>query len=612
MSAKARDHEIPVFFAVDDRYVPYLATALCSMMDNASKEYKYCIYILIDTLSAQNRANLLRMQNEHFTIEFINVGDQLNKLGTKLHLRDYYTKATYYRFFIPELFPQYKKGLYLDCDIVVLGDISELYNTELDDCLLGGVTDEVITDIPVFAEYAERVLGVARKEYFNAGILVMNLEEMRRVQIDKALVRLMQRYQFCVAQDQDYLNVLCHGNMVYLEKAWNKTAFPDSDRGKHPHIVHFKINWKPWHYEGVAFEQYFWHYADQTVYKDVLLAERDSYSPEQTEEDGRQYAGLMALASAEIEKTKRPGYQLPLRLSVQCQLQRQADVPAPAQDRLEVLRRIAEYERLGLFDRDVEKDPPGRQIQPGEVDYLGKKLSTRIFTRIANRVGKHYFDGCIKRGELVIKSIRGIENYLAVADSGVMITANHFSIYDNYAVYKVLESYLGKKRLYKIIREGNYTSFKGLFGFFFRHCNTLPLCSNIGVWRELLSAVSTLLKRGEKILIYPEQGMWWNYRKPRPLKMGAFQLAAKAGVPVLPFFLTMEDTDRIGSDGFPIQAYTVHILPAIYPDACKAVRENAKRMCAENYELWRRTYEDVYNVALSYTTEGKEVQPCSM
>ena len=73
MHTKAQNNEIPIFFAVDDRYVPYLATAMRSMMDNASKAYKYRVYILIDALSAQHRANLLGMQNEHFTVDFVNV-----------------------------------------------------------------------------------------------------------------------------------------------------------------------------------------------------------------------------------------------------------------------------------------------------------------------------------------------------------------------------------------------------------------------------------------------------------------------------------------------------------------------------------------------------------
>ena len=279
--------------------------------------------------------------------------------------------------------------------------------------------------------------------------------------------------------------------------------------------------------------------------------------------------------------------------------------------RTEVLRRIEEYERLGYFDRDVENDPPSRPLRPGEVDYTGKKWRTRFTTRMANHIARSYFEDCISRGELIIREVRGKENFAAVANQGTLITANHFNAYDNYAVYKAIEPYLGKRMLYKIIREGNYTSFKGLFGFFFRHCNTLPLPSNHHVFREFRDGLSVLLERGEKVLIYPEQAMWWNYRKPRPLKPGAFHFAAASNVPVLPIFISMEDTDRLDTDGFPLQAYTLHILPAIVPDPRLNVRENADKMCNENFLLWKQTYESVYGIPLTYTTQTSEVSPCS-
>ena len=74
---------------------------------------------------------------------------------------------------------------------------------------------------------------------------------------------------------------------------------------------------------------------------------------------------------------------------------------------------------------------------------------------------------------------------------------------------------------------------------------------------------------------------------------------------------TLEDTDRVGGDGLPIQAYTVHILPPIYPDKNLSVRENSEMMCRKNYQLWKDTYESFYGIKLEYTTDG-EVSPCSI
>lgn len=276
-------------------------------------------------------------------------------------------------------------------------------------------------------------------------------------------------------------------------------------------------------------------------------------------------------------------------------------------ERLEILRRIEEYEKQGIFDLDVEDDPPTVPIKPGEVDYKYQKRSTYIRSEFANFVAKTYFDLQILMGNLVIKEVRGMENYLAVKDRGVVITSNHFNQNEQYAVFKVIEKDLGRRRLYRVIREGNYTSFKGFHRLLFRNCNTLPLSANRTVFREFCEGIDYHLKRGEKVLIYPEQAMWWNYKKPRPLKNGAFRFAAESKAPVLPFFLTMEDTEKVGKDGFPIQAYTVHILPAIFPCENMSVRENARIMAEKNYNMWKEVYENFYNTPLTYTTEGKEL-----
>ena len=87
-----------------------------------------------------------------------------------------------------------------------------------------------------------------------------------------------------------------------------------------------------------------------------------------------------------------------------------------SQDKLNILKRIEEYEHLGYFDRDVEDDPPTRPLEAGEVDYLGERRWTRISSEFANHVAKTYFDRLIAKGELVIKEVRGIENYRAVSD----------------------------------------------------------------------------------------------------------------------------------------------------------------------------------------------------
>ena len=118
-----------------------------------------------------------------------------------------------------------------------------------------------------------------------------------------------------------------------------------------------------------------------------------------------------------------------------------------------------------------------------------------------------------------------------------------------------------------------------------------------------MSATDELLKSGNFVLVYPEQSMWWNYRKPKPLKKGAFSFAAKNNVPVLPCFITMKDSEFLGDDGFFTQEYTIHIAPPIYPDEAQTNGKNVDDMMKKNYEVWKDIYEKEYHIPLTYTTE---------
>ena len=293
---------IPVFFAVDDCYAPYLCVALRSLIDNSSPRNQYHIHILIETLSDQNRALLLAMATENIQIDFIPVTEKLKTICEKLHLRDYYTKATYYRFFVPEMFPQYDRGVYLDCDIILTTDVATLYRTPMGRNLIAAVNDEIIADIEVFARYSEQVLHIPRTEYINAGILVMNLAEMRRIEIEKRFAEMLSKRIYRVAQDQDYLNMLCYGRIHHLPLKWNKTPMPDSDRDRTPKIAHYKINFKPWKYDNVPYGELFWQYASKTPLYQSLLDAKNKYTDEQKKRDSMQYASLVGLALAEISQ----------------------------------------------------------------------------------------------------------------------------------------------------------------------------------------------------------------------------------------------------------------------------------------------------------------------
>lgn len=272
-------------------------------------------------------------------------------------------------------------------------------------------------------------------------------------------------------------------------------------------------------------------------------------------------------------------------------------------ERLKAEERMTELEMLGEFDKDVEDDPKSSELLPEDIDYLHKKLKTKILSALTIRAGGKFFRNQQKTGNLIIKEIVGTEN-LKNLKGGAIVTCNHIHPFDNYIILQAIKPCLKKNgRFFKVIKEGNYTNPPKGFEMFMKYGDTLPLSSNHKTMRKFLESVSVLLSKNKKILIYPEQSMWWNYRKPRPLKNGAFSIAISNNVPVIPLFITMEDTEKIGDDGYPIQAYTVFVHSPIYPQKDIPKNENILKMKNENYDLWKKTYEKFYNTPLVYKTK---------
>ena len=593
-------NKIPIFFATDDGYIPFLAVALESLIDNSSRENYYLIKVLYTNITEENQKKIKKYERENVNIEFVDLNYYINKVKDKLYTRDYYSKSTYFRLFIPELYPQYDKVLYLDSDIVILSDIAELYNIDLGDNLVAAAPDDVIQQIEVFQEYVEKVVGVADyRNYFNAGILVMNLDELRKFNFQEKFLYLLETVKFSVAQDQDYLNRLCKGRTKLISNTWDKMPIGGDDIPREElNLIHFNLTFKPWHFEDILYKEYFWLYAEKTEFLDKILEIKENYTDEQKFKDMESDKKLRALAQKECDCV---GDDRRFRYIDD------EEFAGKSPDRLEILKRIEQLEKEGRFDVDPEDDPPTIPLEPEDVDYLKTKRTSKIKRRVAYKLGEKFLDEILRTNKLIIKEVKGIEN-LKNMKTGAMITCNHFNPFDSFAVEKAfrMSGQIKNKRLYKVIREGNYTNFPGLYGFFFRNCDTLPLSSNKRTMVEFMKSVKTILDNGDFILIYPEQSLWWNYRKPKPLKSGAFKMAAKNNVPIIPIFITMQDSNIIGTDGFPIQEYTLNIGEPIYPDEKLTENENKEMMKEKNFEIWKNVYEDYYKTPLEYTTENQE------
>lgn len=280
---------IPIFFTIDNNYAPYISVAIKSMIENASKEYNYRIIILHQELSQENMDKIQSLANENFEIYFHYMKNCMSAITDRAENKlrcDYFTLTIYFRLFIPEMFPCYDKAIYIDSDIVVLGDISKLYNLDLGNNLIGACADKSVVDVPELANYMESAVGVDRHEYINSGVLLMNLKELRKEKFSEKFLTLLNKYHFdTIAPDQDYLNAMCNGRILYINEEWDAMPTEGKKPLKSPKLIHYNLFQKPWCYDNIQYEQYFWKYAKITNYYNEIVTFKNNYSDEQKQSD---------------------------------------------------------------------------------------------------------------------------------------------------------------------------------------------------------------------------------------------------------------------------------------------------------------------------------------
>ena len=293
--------EIPVFFAVDNGYISFLGVALKSLIDNTSEKNKYAIKVLYTSVTEENKKRIKKYEKENISIEFVDLNKQLEEIKGKLYTRNYFSNTTYYRLFIPELYPEYDKAVYIDSDTICLADIADLYNVDMGDNLIAAVPDGAVQAVDVFKDYVERVVGVSDyNNYFNAGVIVMNLEELRKYKFQEKFIYLLEKIRFEVAQDQDYLNRLCKGRVKIIGYEWNRMPIMGKRDGEIK-LIHYNLGSKPWYFDDVLYQEYFWKYAEKTEFYNEIKEIGAKYTDEDKEKDDANSAKLIELAQKETD-----------------------------------------------------------------------------------------------------------------------------------------------------------------------------------------------------------------------------------------------------------------------------------------------------------------------
>lgn len=189
----------------------------------------------------------------------------------------------------------------------------------------------------------------------------------------------------------------------------------------------------------------------------------------------------------------------------------------------------------------------------------------------------------------------GRKNWKALRGKGAICVTNHISFMDTLFARAAIGQFRG---FYTMSPLNNK---KGIGGWFMRHAGMWPFSPNLTATKHLLQEMEARLAEGKIVHFYPEQALWTNYQKPRPMKDGAFYYAVKYNVPVLPAFFTFRK-DKYGH----MRRVVVRLLPPVYADESLPRPARVAKLKADAEAAWRECYENTYGVPLEYLPDRRQ------
>lgn len=270
-------------------------------------------------------------------------------------------------------------------------------------------------------------------------------------------------------------------------------------------------------------------------------------------------------------------------------------------NREQVIKNIEDAVKRKDWTAKVEVGDPVLSLQERKdlVDSFWTEQTT-LKGKVNNKIGRLIFNSLTK---VLAASTQfsGLENLDNLPEGGAIITANHFNQIDSLPL-----NYLANKTHHRLAIAIEDTNLKlpGFLCYLMNYVGTIPLIKSPSyVGLEFPRHLRDALAANKWVLIFPEQEMWWNYRKPRKFQRGAYYFAAKQNVPVISTFVEIQTTEKLEKDhpNFYQTKYVVHVLPTLYPDTKLSANENSKKMLAQDYQQKVAAYERVYHRKLDYT-----------
>ncbi|MEI0700187.1 glycosyltransferase family 8 protein [Brachyspira intermedia] len=265
-----------IFLTIDNNYAKYLAVTMASILYNLEKNKTINFFILDGGISEYNKIKINNLKKiKDFNIEYITVDkSKFEKIvsSSQAHI----SSETNYRFIISSLKQNLDKCLFLDADLIIDRDITELYNTDIDDYYMAAVPDQAPLDT---FSWTHKLNLPENYRYVNTGVILVNLKKWREDNIEAKLFENVFNYSdVLMFPDQDTLNITLNSKVKYLSHIYNAMPVQNyvlkeeqKEAFNNPVIIHWAGFMKPWRFIEANCSHYFWKYARMTdFYEDII------------------------------------------------------------------------------------------------------------------------------------------------------------------------------------------------------------------------------------------------------------------------------------------------------------------------------------------------------
>lgn len=291
MKTAAPGRDIFIACAADENYAPYLSAMLESLADTLSDSCTAHVTVMHSGLSAQTRRALCESSVSGMEVRCLDVSDMILPYRDVLYSTGYLTEGMYYRALLPKIFSGGERVLYLDCDIILLADVSELYFTDMGDSPVMGAQNPMH---PRMRAYVESI-GLDPAEYINSGVLLLDCAALAELNFTERFFALAQRLGELRFPDQDLINLLLRGRIAHIPPEWNylwhmerlgrsdnpELRMPAAELARYTElygvarIIHFSGDMKPWVFDALRGAEHFARYAERCPMHE-RIAERRS------------------------------------------------------------------------------------------------------------------------------------------------------------------------------------------------------------------------------------------------------------------------------------------------------------------------------------------------